>query len=487
MRRLLIVSLLIFSLFATAGTARADGGRTKQERETYLEYIWIVNGPDGVEFCRIMTEYLERPSPGLIRALCDDLVYKQLVAGDMYLNLLTARELTRLVNVALPSIEIALEVNANAAQPLATITATDPLAGERVTRIEARLGNSPVVCDSSPCLIPLPNLEQATLTYWAESSLGDSTSRHVAMLASIHGNGVEVIGDRTFVAWMPSARVPHLWRVIPPETLPNWLQDAPGYKLYSDTPLYYLAGQIILSGSVGVPDCDNWGIERWSGGYADQCGMEHARSAVTAQQNAYNVMIAQAAQESGVPSRLLKGVISQESQFWPGARGIYGEAGLFQLSRAGADTLLRWSGSQYVAYCDLYFEDCSTLGYDNREGWQQELMISAVMRDANDIALLGEVLTADAAQVTRLLENVAGITSPGDTMSYADLWRITIVNYHAGPDVVGDVLIQMHHLNQEMTWDNFVLTLELMAPGVLAYVHAVTGEIQAEIPLEGVE
>ena len=75
------------------------------------------------------------------------------------------------------------------------------------------------------------------------------------------------------------------------------------------------------------------------------------------------------------------------------------------------------------------------------------------------------------------------LTTPGDVLSYADLWRITIVNYHTGYNLVGDVLIQMYSLDQETTWDNFALTLNLMAPGVLAYVHAVTGEIQAEIPL----
>ena len=48
---------------------------------------------------------------------------------------------------------------------------------------------------------------------------------------------------------------------------------------------------------------------------------------------------------------------------------------------------------------------------------------------------------------------------------------------------MGGVLIQMHHLGQATTWDNFALTLDLMAPGVLDYAYAATGEIRLEIPV----
>ena len=236
---------------------------------------------------------------------------------------------------------------------------------------------------------------------------------------------------------------------------------------------------MILSGELDIPGCDNWGVEPWSGGYATQCGLEHARDAVVVAQNAYNEQIAAAGRESGVASRLLKNIIMLESQMWPDAAGQHGEAGLYQLSRAGADTLLRWDGRAYIERCDWYFEDCQTLGYDNREPWQQELLISSVMRDANDIALLGDVLVANAAQVDQLL-NAYGAAD----MDYLARWRITIGNYHAGPGLTSAVLDQIRQQVMAPDWDSYEQILGEIQPGVLDYIHAATGETRLKIPTQ---
>ncbi len=476
-RWLLTFSCVTLFLVMFANPAAADGGgiRTQIITETYTENIWTINGPDGRELCRVITD-TNRPTLDFIRAVCPGMVGNQLAAGRIYLNYLTTRDMTRETTIQLPEMIISARLDTSVTPAELIVTASDPLPGERVSRIEARIGNVPVVCDQSPCVLPLPNAQSGTLTYWATSTLGDSTPRHVAMLHA-PGGTLQIIGDTTLSSWTPAHRVPMLWMTPPPNDLPTWLQNTSAHGLYTNQPLYYLAGQIILSGRVGVPPCDGLGIVPWSGGYATQCGFEYARPAMVVAQNKYNADIARAATISGVPSQLLKNIIAQESQFTASAEGIYGEEGLYQLSRLGADTLLRWDGPEYVRRCQMYeLRYCEGVGYDGRPEWQRELLISSVMSDANNIALLGDVLTANAAQVAHMLDNLGS-----DGWSYADLWRLTVINYHAGPDLVWSVLIQIDGV---YSWDSFETTLGIMAPGVLDYLYAVTGETQTKIPVD---
>lgn len=470
MRLLLSACLLAFSLVGV------PAGRDEWVEVTEIEYIWLVTGPDGRELCRLITDTEPLPPGGQVTALCGEFVGGEYKAGRAYIKLLTTRENTYTIQQPLPGIDLTLTIDNSTRPPQATIIATEPLPGESIERIEVLLGDTPSVCVGSPCVIPLPNIdptEGEVITYWANSTRGDESSHRVAMLAAT-AEGVDAYGPGS---------IPHHWRLPPPQTLPLWLQDAPGYKLYTDAPLYYLAGQIILDGRVGVPECHNWGIEQWSGGYASQCGIEHARQAVTAAQNIYNADISDAATQSGVPAWLLKNIIQQESQFWPGAHGHYGEVGLYQLSRLGADTLLRWDGEQYIMRCNWYeLNYCDGYGYDNREPWQQELLISSVMRDSNDIALLGHVLTANAAQVGNLLEDYEG-----EEFDYLARWRITIANYHAGPALTSAVLDQLRQLDKPRTWESYADVLREMQPGVLDYIRAATGETSAKLPLQHVD
>ena len=69
---------------------------------------------------------------------------------------------------------------------------------------------------------------------------------------------------------------------------------------------------------------------------------------------AYEIL--QAANDTGVPARLLKNVFSRESQIWPGIYKTYREAGLGQLTDNGADTILLWNAEFYHQFCPLVLD-----------------------------------------------------------------------------------------------------------------------------------
>jgi hypothetical protein len=112
----------------------------------------------------------------------------------------------------------------------------------------------------------------------------------------------------------------------------------------------YLAGKLIWWGYV-KPDCNSWsGLDPVSL-YANECGLRSAMPQLLEWQNRWNDQIYAAGNQAGVPPRLLKAVIGQESQFWTLARGTAGEHGLIQLTDDGADIVMRYSKVLYDAWC----------------------------------------------------------------------------------------------------------------------------------------
>ena len=222
MRLLLGASLLACNLFG-------GGGRVAWVTETITEHVWLINGPDGRELCRLVTEDDNLPSVQIVTAICGQWTGDQYRGGQAYAHHLTAQQSTRQVAQPLPPLEINLAISESGIR----LTAYDPLPGEEILQIDARLGDHPVVCAASPCDIPLPSRD-TTIQYWAASSYGDESRRHVALIA-ITDDGVDVYGDRTVRGWHPRQRVPHLWRLTPPHPLPRWLEQASQASLYTET------------------------------------------------------------------------------------------------------------------------------------------------------------------------------------------------------------------------------------------------------------
>jgi hypothetical protein len=125
--------------------------------------------------------------------------------------------------------------------------------------------------------------------------------------------------------------------------------------LMTDDPLAWLAGKLIWTGQVKVTNCPGSGLDSWTLA-ANPCGMSQAKSRAYQWQNQFNAEIYSAAISYNVPAKLLKRMMSIESQFWPYYSGDANEIGIMQITDNGLDTLLRFDTSidpTYLSRDDL--------------------------------------------------------------------------------------------------------------------------------------
>lgn len=492
--------LFLLALLLAPGSAAAGGGTDRQvtQQQDAVKYIWVVGSWD-FESCRILTDDLEFvPQYADIAALCGIETTRLLNDGIIWLYYLGEYHYTANVIVELPPIEIKTDYIAGAA----VVTAADPLPGQRITRIEALINGAPAVCDdyngtpgpagSLRCSFPI-NRAPVLFSAYAVSSYGDN-SKSVTMrignrinsdpvFSAAAVNQFMVIGDIAYTQYNPYFDIPLRWGVLPgPDPVPWWLRTAGNVELITSHSYYYLAGQILLAGRLDGQNCYNYGLD---GDYANQCGLTLAADLVTEYQNAYNGEIMAAADRYGVPAALIKRVIAVESQFWPGALGQAGENGLYQLTRDGADTILRWSGVTYLEICGLYFDTCQDIPYDNLESWQRDLLANHILSDPNNIDYLAAALKANAYQVDRLIDNILGIEDPGQYFDYVDLWRMAVINYHTGATVTAAIMQQLIQRQDPITWDNYAAALERVQASGSGYITRICGGSCSSSPPTG--
>ena len=90
-------------------------------------------------------------------------------------------------------------------------------------------------------------------------------------------------------------------------------------ELHTELKYPFLAGQIIINGSIDASSCPAGGLR--ADNYANACGMALTQPLVTQLQNMYDEAILQAWEDTGVPPVMLKQLIRYESEFWPGRWG----------------------------------------------------------------------------------------------------------------------------------------------------------------------
>ena len=353
----------------------------------------------------------------------------------------------------------------------------------------------PFVCAGDICEIPLrPTPDKGVeVTFWADSSFGDS-SKHFSALVRVTDAGVSETpgGAGWFVDLMSSQYQGDstngcgpIWGAFPPlGGSPSWLSTPDWPELLaSDKPYQYLAGKLIRQRLVDASSCPNGGLEE--NGYANACGLEVARPQVDEWQNRFDAAIVEAAQKTGMPGQLLKNLFAQESQFWPGALIGADEYGFGHLTEMGADTILLWNPVFYNQFCPLVLsnETCQS-GYAQLSEEDQATLRGAVALRAGadcvdcdtginlsqatfSIDLFAETVIANCQQVGQIITNATGET-PGAVSSYDDLWRFTLVNYHAGPGCLSDAVYRTSRI--PITWEDVAHNLDLGCPGVTDYV-----------------
>jgi hypothetical protein len=159
-------------------------------------------------------------------------------------------------------------------------------------------------------------------------------------------------------------------------------------------------------------------------------------------QNQFDRQILDAGRMIRVPPRLLKGMLAQESQFWPlWDQAERDEVGLGQLTDDGADLALRYSPDLYAGYCHAAATpDRCARGYDLLSDGERQ-MTRDLLR--NSLAVHGQApqaaLESNGTIVTWARVLAAYYCAAGETvrpLGLAPSWDYALAAYHSGPECI---------------------------------------------------
>ena len=241
---------------------------------------------------------------------------------------------------------------------------------------------------------------------------------------------------------------------------------------------------------------------------ASTCGVAAARPQLIEWQNRFDNEIMQASQDTGIPARMLKNVFSRESQIWPGIYRTYRETGLGQMTENGADTVLLWNPGFFQQFCPLVLaENTCSLGYGNLDSTTQNMLKGALVRkvDAScpncpasidlsqantSVKIFAEGMLANCEQVGRIIHNITDLDA-GQTSSYEDLWRFTLVNYNAGPGCLSTAIQRAWTSSQPLDWRTISGYLDPACQASVGYVEDISMVLKATptptvwVPIDG--
>jgi hypothetical protein len=251
----------------------------------------------------------------------------------------------------------------------------------------------------------------------------------------------------------------NVWNMFPePATVQSpWLAKVySAENMKTDLDYALLAGRLIWNGNVDASGCQNSGL--LPNGSADECGITKAHALVLEWQNRFNQVIIKASDQTRVPPRLIKGLIAQESQFWP-LWANKPEYGYGMMSEMGIDMLLNWNVDYFLNLCTQHYpaDQCqkgySYLTSDQRRFLRGVCLLSVGTDD--EFVLLANMLKASCAQTRQLVKNVTA-KEPEEVFSYEDLWRISLGVYNVGSGCMGEAITNAwSKYKKPMSWADF--------------------------------
>ena len=272
---------------------------------------------------------------------------------------------------------------------------------------------------------------------------------------------------------------------------PGWLEPVKeGTDLTTQNRYDLLAAHLLSSGIVNGGTCPGNGLN--SDGSTNACGLISANSQVIDWQNQYDPVILSSSQTTGIPPRVVKAVISVESQFWPGANWEKGEVGLGQMTENGADLLLTYRPEYYRQVCaQVLNEKNCTLSYSDLDYDSQSMLRGAVLKSIDatcpgcsggvnpekgnqSVLVLSESLAASCKQSARLISIVTG-SSPAGLMNYEDYWRFVLANYHSG---AGCMLQALRRTDEPSSWSSISAGFPIGCSSGTEYVRRIEEAIK---------
>ena len=357
----------------------------------------------------------------------------------------------------------------------------EPLEDHRITSVYVRIGSSVKSCDQASCELRMPVTDEngVWVEYWAASDFGDESEHATFLLRNVPDENqndlyrLDVLGA-DWDAEAPAGAA--LWNVLPaldhPEAAALEQPLSAGYLTTTNRYLY-LAGHLIQSGVVDGSSCTGYGL--LDNRTANPCGEKLAAEKVLAWQNQYDQQIYEAAIKYNVPARVLKGIIAQETQFWPYPVAPY-ELGLGRITENGVDMLLTWNIINYLEVClSVFSEDRCSAGYPSLYPAEQAMLrgmvLSAVGTD-QEMDLLAATLLASARQSNQMIKNTTG-QPVSAVATYEEMWKLTVANYHGGSGCVGTAMQTAWDNGHTMTWDEISPNLLGDCQGAAGYVESV--------------
>lgn len=353
------------------------------------------------------------------------------------------------------------------------------LAGPLVVQI----GADKITCANQFCIIdmPLTNDSGEIVQYWTETTEGTILiSRTFKIRNRILGakgspHYFEIIGDDFPY---PIDTCANIWDIFPDQSdlkLP-WLKKVEDSDdLYTDIDFSWLAGQLIWHGYVIARDCDDGGM--LPNGIASQCGIEKALEKIIEWQNKYNQQILDSANEIDIPPRIVKGLVAQESQFWPEWKNG-NEAGYGMISDFGMDMLLTWNTDYFLKICKSYYPRSECMGgYSALPSDKKSILRGICLSSAGtdrEFVVIANTLKAGCSQTRTLVENITD-EPPEKVFTYKDLWRINLGIYNTGSGCMGEAIkCAWEDYGHAITWDEFVPCIPEYCSNAITYFDKVT-------------
>lgn len=491
---------------------------------------WLLSWKTSQVLCQVYVEHESWPDPKEVLYYCGTSIQQQWLntkgctyndqinspqdCNGLYLHLSSVTPAMRQVEINLPPVEVFVSVvgcdknpinNQCTKLPYLRFEAVEPLPNEQIIQILGTVNGAPFTCPGGICDLPLQptGLAGMRITFLAQSSYGDSSEEYEAQVRIIPWGDfanpdshapdsptyyVDVLSSQ----WKGEAisSCSGIWQAFQPvEGVPAWLKTPDlESELVSKNKLYYLAGSLIKQGIVDASTCPDFGLQ--TNGAATECGMTIARPVVESWQNQFNAEIIRVAKDTGIPAQMMKNIFSKESQFWPGIYDRVREAGLGHLSEMGADTVLLWNPAFYDQFCPLVLsEQTCQRGFGNLDKQYKDMLRGALVQKVNascpncpvkvdltqatfSISIFARSMLANCEQVGQIIYNSTS-KKAGQSASYEDLWKFTVLNYNAGSGCFTNALQRTVANRQLINWQNVSENLEQNCKIGKAYVNDV--------------
>ncbi|MCW5878228.1 MAG: hypothetical protein KIS80_05105 [Anaerolineales bacterium] len=521
---LLQIFLVVCSIFAVSTPKEAYASserafpRIDVSQETRTEYEWwLLNWSNNNLVCSLRIDHQGWPYETEILRVCGQQVHERWIkypycptaesgggnCPGLYLMFYKEYQVQHdvvsllppaAISISLPGCTLADSSYLCSQLPRLRIHATEPAVGQQINQVGVHLEGVDMFFPGEVAELELTPTDSngKTISFWADSSLGDSLSPTEARYRVLRHPEldmwqVDVLSTNLIDG--SSTNYALLWMAFPSQA--NWLTSATHPdEIVTAEPYLYLAGQLIRWGAVDASTCADGGLLRT--GYASQCGLESSHLEVVAWQNNFNTKIVEVSQQTGVPAQLIKNLIAQETQFWPGHYELApDEYGIGRLTESGADTVLLWHRDFYQQICNSLFiaSEC-VRGYAKQSPTNQQMLRGAVINyvdascasclyqiDLNKtetgIEVVGYSLLAKAAQVNQIFANLTGKPG-GEVSSYEDLWRFVLVDYNVGPGCLYSAFQAVLNANATLNWQNVSNNLTGDCRNANEYVERIT-------------